>query len=258
MADWQPDLYLRFERERTRPARDLLAAVDLDAPRHVVDLGCGPGNSTELLAERWPQAEILGIDTSPAMLRAAAERLPRSRFEAGDAATWTPREAPDLIFANAVLQWVPNHAALMPRLFSLLAPGGVLAVQMPDNLDEPSHRLMREVAAEPHFAGILGDALALRTRLLDLQAYYDLLAPGAAEVEVWRTVYHHPMTTPAAIIEWLSSTGLKPFVEPLPEAERTAFLERYEAALDAAYPRRADGQRLLAFPRSFIAARRLR
>jgi trans-aconitate 2-methyltransferase len=259
MRDWNPDLYRRFEDERTRPAAELLARVGLQAPRQVVDLGCGPGNSTELLVERYPQAEVVGLDNSPAMIEAARKRLPESatlRFELGDVAQWQPAAPADLVYSNATLQWLPDHAQLFPRLFGTVAPGGVLAVQMPDNLDEPSHRLMRDTAAEPRFAAHLGDVSRLRARILGVGEYYDLLAPEAAEVDVWRTTYHHRMGTAADIVQWLRSTGLKPFVEGLPEALQPDFLAAYEARIADAYPARSDGRRLLAFPRFFIVARR--
>ena len=192
MADWNPQLYRRFEDERTRPARDLLAQVSFASPARVVDLGCGPGNSTELLADRWPEAEVVGTDNSEAMLASARERLPRLRFELSDIATWRPEQAPDVVYANAALQWVGEHAYLFPRLFASLAPGGVLAVQMPDNLDQPSHHAMREVAALPAFAESIGDAAAVRTRILPAAGYYDLLTGEAASVDIWRTTYHHP------------------------------------------------------------------
>ena len=256
MTDWDAALYRRFERERTRPAADLLAQVDHPAARAIIDLGCGPGNSTALLAAAFPEASVTGIDTSPDMLASARERCPSCRFEQADIAGWVPDAPPDLLFANASLQWVPDHASLLPRLLARLALGGVLAVQMPDNRQEPSHRAMREVAAEPPFAAGIGDAAARRVGLLSPEAYYDLLAPLTASVEVWRTTYNHPMASPGAIVTWVSSTGLRPFVDPLPAELRAAFLARYEAAIDAAYPPRADGQRLLAFPRLFILARR--
>lgn len=256
MADWNPALYRRFESERTRPAIELLARVPLDEARCVVDLGCGPGNSTELLAARYPQAEVIGIDSSAAMLASARERLPRLRFERADVADWQPARAPDLIFANAVLQWVPGHDTLLPRLFSLLAPGGVLAVQMPDNLDEPSHRAMRELAALPPWSQWLAEAAALREKPLSFAAYYDLLAAHADSVDIWHTIYRHPMASPEAIVDWLRSTGLRVFVDPLPEAERAGYLSAYRARIDAAYRARSDGRRLLDFPRLFIVARR--
>ncbi|GJE39368.1 trans-aconitate 2-methyltransferase [Methylobacterium persicinum] len=258
MADWNPALYSRFEDERTRPAADLLARVPLEQPRLAFDLGCGPGNSTALIAARYPEAEIVGLDTSAAMLDAARVRLPRLQFAQADAATWEPIEAPDLIYANAVLQWLPDHSRLLPRLFGLLGPGGVLAVQMPDNLAEPSHRLMREVAAAGPWAAAIGDpAVAGRLgRMLEPTGYYDLLAPLAEEVDVWRTAYHHRMADAAAIVAWVSATGLRPFLDPLDVGQSAGFLAAYEAKIEAAYPPRTDGQRLLAFPRVFIVARK--
>jgi len=254
MSDWNPALYVRFEDERTRPAAELLARVPVDAPRFVVDLGCGPGNSTELLVERFPSAHIVGTDSSQAMLATARRRLPQLSFELGDIADWAPTEPVDLTYANASLQWVSGHERLLPRLLSVLAPGGVLAVQMPDNLDEPSHRLMRETAA-----ALLGvsaeDADKLRARILPAQQYYDLLTPQA-DVDLWRTTYHHRMDDAAAIVQWLRATGLKPYIDPLTPELQAQFLAEYQRRIELAYPVRADGKRLLAFPRLFIVARR--
>ncbi|MFG1296182.1 trans-aconitate 2-methyltransferase [Xanthobacter variabilis] len=256
MADWNAQQYLKFEDERTRPARDLLAQVSLDQASFVVDLGCGPGNSTELIAARFPDAEVLGLDTSPAMLEAARKRLPRARFEIGDASTFTLPRPADLIFANAVLQWVPDHEAVFPRLLSLLAPGGVLAVQMPDNLDEPSHVAMRETAMTGPWARKLRDAVAARTTLPPPAAYYDLLINSAQRVDIWHTIYNHPLASAAAIVEWVKGTGLRPFIDPLEGDEKAQFLEEYRQRLVGPYPMRADGKVLLAFPRLFIVARR--
>ena len=255
---WNPALYRRFERERTRPARDLLAAAAqalAGDPARVVDLGCGPGNSTELLAERFTGSAITGVDSSAAMLDSARARLPGVAFELGDIAAWQQAAPVDLLYANAALQWVPQHATLIPRLFGLLAAGGVLAFQVPDNRDEPSHRLMRETAAAGPWAAKLAGA-ADRLGVLPAASYYDLLAPLAAEVEVWRTIYHHRMDDAAAIVEWVRGTGLQPFLAPLDETERAAFLATYQAAIAQAYPVRADGKRLLLFPRLFVVAAR--
>jgi trans-aconitate 2-methyltransferase len=253
VTDWNPSLYTQFEQERTRPAADLLRRVALDEPREVVDLGCGPGNSTELLVRRFPQARVVGTDTSQAMLERARERLPGTVFEQSDIATWKPPAPVDLVYANAALQWVPDHEALLPRLLGAVAPGGALAVQMPDNLDEPSHALMRETAAQAPFAAHVGDAETVRARILRAADYYDLLS-GAAAVDIWRTTYYHPMRDAGAIVQWLRATGLKAFLDRLPPGLQPAFLAAYEARIDTAYPTRADGLKLLAFPRLFIVA----
>ena len=269
MAPWNPAQYLKFEDARTRPARDLLAQVpDLPdcapdlapdlvpeaAPALVVDLGCGPGNSTELLAARFPEAEILGLDTSPDMIAAARARLPGARFALADAATLTLPRPAALIYANAVLQWVPDHARLLPHLMSLLAPGGVLAVQMPDTLEEPAHVAMRETALTGPWADTLRGAAGARTPLPAPGAYYDLLIPHAARVDIWHTIYNHPLDGVGAIVDWMKGAGLRPFIDPLEGDTRAQFLEEYEARLPAAYPARADGKVLLAFPRLFMVA----
>ena len=257
MADWDPALYRRFEDERTRPAVDLLGRVPLTQGRSIYDLGCGPGNSTALLVDRFGADAVTGLDSSEAMLASARLRLPRLPFRLADATTWRPAEAADLIYTNAVLQWVPDHRTLLPRLYGLLAPGGVLAIQMPDNLDEPSHRAMRDVAADGPWRSLVGNAGAGRAdRMLTASGYYDLLAGLGAECDVWRTTYHHPLESPEAIVSWVRSTGLKPFVDPLPPDLQARFLAAYEARIERAYPIRSNGRRLLAFPRLFIVARR--
>ncbi|WP_024536945.1 trans-aconitate 2-methyltransferase [Comamonas badia] len=261
MSDWNPALYLRFADERTRPAAELLARVPLQSPARVVDLGCGPGNSTGLLVQRFPRAEVLGLDSSAAMVQAARERLPQAAFVQQDIAAWAGggdgAPAPDLVYSNAALHWVDGHGNLFARLLNRLAPGGVLAVQMPDNLNEPSHRLMREVAALPSFAPLLAQALQVRAGMLAPEAYYDVLAgQRPAAIDLWHTVYRHVMDGPQAIVDWLRATGLRPFLDALPPQLQSDFLAEYGRRIDAAYGERADGRRLLAFPRLFIVAQR--
>ena len=254
MADWNAGLYDRFAAERSRPARDLLAAVPLEAPKHVVDLGCGSGLSTEVLVARFPDAVHAGIDTSPAMLETAAKRCPTARFTLGDVSTYSASEPVSLLFANALFQWVPDHRGLFPRLMRQLEPGGALAYQVPDNLDEPSHALMRAVADAPRFRDRLKGAAGARVPLLSETETHDLLCRDAREIIQWSTRYIHVLAGAEAIVEMVSSTGLKPFLDPLDADDRAAFLADYTARVTAAYPRRADGKVLFAFPLRFVVA----
>ncbi|CNB29170.1 trans-aconitate 2-methyltransferase [Yersinia intermedia] len=254
MQDWDPELYRQFEAERTRPASDLLARISTAQLQHISDLGCGPGNSTQLLHQRFPLAQLVGIDNSVAMLASAQQRLPECAFLEADIRQWQPSEPQDLIYANASLQWLTDHQQLFPSLLSKLATHGILAVQMPDNQDEPSHRAMREVAENGPWQQTLLEAGAIRAKVLSANQYYDLLAPKTERVDIWRTTYYHPMPSAQAIVDWLRATGLRPFLEPLSEAMRLDFLQDYLAIIDVAYPQQADGRRLLAFPRLFIVA----
>jgi len=250
MADWSPTQYLKFADERTRAARDLLAQVPLDRAGKVFDLGCGPGNSTALLIERFTDAEVTGVDSSPDMLAKAREALPQARFIAGDLSDWQPEEGTDLLFANALFQWVPHHLKVLQRLLTALPKGGVLAIQMPDNLMEPSHVAMREVAASgPWAAKLKHDG---REALPQASTYYDALKPHAIRVDIWHTIYNHPIDGAKGIVEWVKGTGLRPFIDPLDENERRGYLAAYEARIAKAYPLMRDGKALLRFPRLFI------
>ena len=254
MADWSASQYLKFEDERTRPARDLLAQVPLSKALKVYDLGCGPGNSTELLVARYPNAEIVGVDSSPDMLSQARKRLPQCRFIEADLSGWAAPADVDLLYSNATFQWVPDHLAVLKRLLTGLKPGAVLAVQMPDNLDEPSHVWMREVAREEPFVSLLPKNPRDRAILPSVGEYYDALKPHCARLDIWHTFYQHPLDGAEAIVEWVKGTGLRPFIDPLAPTEREAFLRAYTARIAAAYPPRFDGKVLLRFPRLFIVA----
>jgi trans-aconitate 2-methyltransferase len=247
--------YVTFETERTRPVRDLVAAIPNMEVRTAVDLGCGPGNSTEVLAARYPRATITGVDKAPDMIEAALKRLPRLTFELGDIESWEPPAPCDVILANASLQWLPDHATLYPRLLSRLAAGGTLALQTPDTHNEPSHLLLKEVASQGSWAAKL--AHSGRSPIQGARWYFDLLRRHCSRLDVWRTTYHHPLAGgSAAVVEWFKGSALRPYLSRLTPAEQRAFIDKYQSALGEAYPPLDDGTVLLPFPRLFIVATR--
>jgi trans-aconitate 2-methyltransferase len=208
---------MKFEDERTRPARDLVAAIPTANVSRAIDLGCGPGNSTEVLLARYPTAAIAGIDSAEDMILKARKRLPRVSFQLADIATWAASGPYDVILANASLHWVPSHDVLLPRLVEALSPGGSLAVQVPDNQAEPSHILMRQVAESGPWALKLQGANGERSHVAPAAWYHGLLRPRCARVDVWRTTYYHPLPNIDAVVEWFKSSGLRPFLSPLCE-----------------------------------------
>ena len=253
-STWDPAQYLRFSNERLRPALDLLAQVPLAAANHVVDLGCGPGNVTTILRQRFPDADILGVDGSVDMLAKARAAAPDCRFAVGDFTTWAPETPPDLIYSNAALHWVTDHESLFPRLLTLLAPGGVLAIQMPAMHAAPLRALQNEVARTGPWAPLLADAGFARG-LLPFGTYYDVLRPRVASLDMWETTFLHVLTGENAVTEWAAGSSLRPFLDKLPLDLRQPFRDAYSEALRPHYPRRADGTTLLPFQRLFIVAR---
>ncbi|KQW31240.1 trans-aconitate methyltransferase [Rhizobium sp. Root274] len=251
---WSAQQYLKFEDERTRPARDLLARVPLDQATCVIDLGCGPGNSTELLVERFGAKAVRGLDSDDDMLAKARARLPEIPFIKADLATWRPEAPVDLLYANAVFQWLPDHLDLLATLMEHLSPGGVLAVQMPDNLGEPSHLAMEQTGAEGPWAPAFAGGRIRRARLPAPANYLQRLQGLSSRVDVWHTIYYHPMADAKAIVDWVEGTGLRPYLAAVAPDAREAFRDAYLKRIDAAYPPMADGRRLLAFPRLFVVA----
>jgi len=259
---WDPTLYLKFGDERLRPGFELLARIADLPPGPLVELGCGTGAHARAIAQRWPDRPLTAIDRSREMLaKAAAEPSPIRWLEA-DIASWTATEPAALIFSNATLQWLGGHAQLFPHLLRQLVPGGVLAVQMPRNFDQPSHVLMRETAQQGPWAAtlapVVGGATVLREDpVAPPDWYYDLLSPLARPgLDLWETDYLHVLDGEDPVLHWVSGTALRPVTEALKGTERESFLAAYGAKLRQAYPRRADGKTLLPFRRLFIIARR--
>jgi trans-aconitate 2-methyltransferase len=255
---WDPSQYQRFEAERDRPAQDLLARLPAGmTPREIWDLGCGAGQHAIQLRRHHPQAAVHGLDSSAAMLDRARAAGPDVDWRRGDLADWRPEVPPDLIFANASLQWIPDHAALLPRLTQALAPGGVIAVQMPMAHESPQHTLMREVAGQGPWASDLADVGAIAP-LLSAEAYYDLLARDCVGIDIWSTRYLHVLAGIDPVLEWMKGTALRPCLSALQHVPlmREAFLSALGARLAEAFPVRPDGATLLPFARLFLVARR--
>ena len=210
------------------PAGNWRLASPSQLPDRVIDLGCGPGNSTAVLAERWPKAELTGLDSSPEMIAAARRADPRLAWRVGDIAAWANENGQtyDIVFSNAALQWVDDHAAVFPKLLTRVAPGGALAIQMPGNFDAPAHRIMRELAASPAWRDRFPTGGVREWHVHDLATYYDILAPIAAAVDIWQTEYLHIMADAAAIVEWYKGTGLRPFLDALANDEQRAEFTR--------------------------------
>ncbi len=250
---WDPTRYLAFAGPRLQPAIDLLARVALAAPAEVVDLGCGAGNVTRLLAQRWPAARVTGVDSSPEMLARAATEAPGIAWSQADVAAWSPAAPVDLVFSNAALHWLDGHAALFPRLLAALKPGGVLAVQMPRNHCAPSHTGMAAAAAAGPWATKL-EPLLRRQPVAEPGFYYDLLVPRVAALDIWETEYLHVLEGADPVVRWTSGTALKPLLDALGERERADFVADYAARMRVAYPPRPDGKTLFPFRRLFILA----
>ena len=249
---WDPERYLVYADERGRPFVDLLARVGAERPSRVVDLGCGPGNLTALLAARWPGADVLGLDSSPEMVdRASTSGVEGARFEVGDLRTWQPAEPVDVLVANATYQWVPGHLELLPRLVEHLAPEGWFAFQVPGNHDEPSHVLLHELAADPRFASYTEGVARPHSR--DPVVYADVLRDLGKEVDAWETTYLHLLTGEDPVFTWVSGTGARPILQALPDDLRETFVAEYKQLLRAAYPPGPHGT-TLPFRRIFVVA----
>ncbi|KAA1422797.1 methyltransferase domain-containing protein [Mumia zhuanghuii] len=254
MPGWDPSLYLAYESERARPFLDLVARVPIE-PRTIVDLGCGPGHLSGVLRHRWPDALISGVDSSPEMIEQARRDgdVPGVSYALGDIATWEPSEPVDLVVSNAAFQWVPRQLEVVPRLRRHVAPGGVLAFQVPDNHDEPNHVLLRELAGRaPYAAHTAGLAAA---RGVSPAAYLERLVDDRWDLDVWGTTYFHVLDGEDPVFRWISGTGARPVLQALPDDLRARFTADYKAALRDAYPRREYGT-VLPFPRTFVVAKR--
>lgn len=253
MSKWDPKQYLAFGNERLQPALDLLARIPLEAPKQIVDLGCGPGNVTGFLMARWPDAEVSGVDGSAEMLERARAELPGGEWIQADMNDWSPGEPVDLIYSNAALHWLDDHATVFPRLVAHLAEGGFLAVQMPRNWSAPSHTLITELVKDGPWRETL-EPLLRPNPTESPQDYYEILTPHTSTLALWETEYCQVLEGDNPVAEFVKGSQLKRFLDALDEPQRNDFWQTYCERILAAYPKRGDGRTLFPFRRLFLLA----
>jgi trans-aconitate 2-methyltransferase len=252
MSTWNPQQYLKFKNERTQPSLDLIARISLDNPATILDLGCGPGNSTAALRRRWPGAKVAGVDNSPEMIETALKDFPGGEWILADIAAFQPAAQSDLIFTNATLQWLPNHETLVPRLFSFVRLDGVLAVQVPANHDSPLALAVVAVAARPAWSKLTAGC-ETRQNYRTPEYYFDIIRTLGSRFEIWQTVYYHVLDSQQGLIEWYRGTGMKPILDRLPDdMARKRFEAEVLKEISPSYPAQADGRVLFPFKRNFF------
>ena len=253
MTTWNPSQYLRFGNERLQPVIDLIGRIPLESPQVIYDLGCGTGSGTVILKERWPGAIVTGVDASESMLERTRALEADVSWQLSDLTTWEPAAPANLLFSNAVFHWLDDHQSLFPKLVSKLAPGGILAVQMPHNWRAPTHRLIADVVR----AGPWRTQLEPQIRefpVLEGQEYYDLLSSQASSIDMWETTYYHILDGQDPVVEWTKGSILKPLLDLLEGPEAEDFLKMYRSKIAQAYPQRGDGKTVLQFRRLFFMA----
>ncbi len=256
MQTWDPEQYLRFEEERTQPSIDLVARIPLDDPKSIIDVGCGPGNSTQILRKRWPHADIVGIDKSERMIAKARVDYPGQKWQIADVATLETDRKYDLVFSNAVIQWIPDHDRLIPRLFGFVNTQGMLAVQVPANYDSPLHQIVLSVARESKWSSFTSGCEKLLI-YLPAEYYYNLLVSLTPDVVMWETIYYHILRSHQDLVSWYKGTAMKPFLERLPADEmRKEFEQEVLKRSRDHYPLQNDGRILYPFKRLFFTARK--
>jgi trans-aconitate 2-methyltransferase len=254
MADWNPQLYLQYGKERTQPSRDLVARIQLDNPGSIIDLGCGPGNSTQILKERWPHADITGLDKSPGMIEKAGKDYPDQKWIVGDVASMEGEQQYDLVFSNATLQWLPDHHLLIPKLFRLVKPNGVMATQLPANQNSPLHQLLIATSRKRKWSSYTEGVEKLLT-YNNAGFYYDAFSSIAKSVAIWETIYYHIYNSHQDLIDFYKSTGMKPILERLPDDQaRHEFEAELLGEYQKIYPLQNDGKILAPMRRLFIVA----
>ncbi|HHU48598.1 MAG TPA: methyltransferase domain-containing protein [Clostridiales bacterium] len=254
MADWNSAQYLKYEKERTQPAIDLANRISLDNPKRIIDVGCGPGNSTRVLASKFSDAYILGVDKSENMISSAKMNYPNLDFKLCDISSEISsldRDF-DIVFSNACIQWVPNHKILLKELVGLLSKGGILAIQIPMNYNEPIHRIIKEVSASQKWKEHFSNPRIFYT--LSPGEYFDILSEISDYINIWETVYYHTMGSHNDIMEWYRGTGLRPYLDVLEDEKKAEFENEIMERIIESYPKQKNGQIIFRFPRLFFTA----
>jgi trans-aconitate 2-methyltransferase len=254
MPNWDPDQYLKFENERTQPSIDLAARIEIEIPRSIIDIGCGPGNSTAILRNRWPKAQFTGLDSSPAMIEKAKRDRRDTNWIVADAPTYHFNEKYDIVFSNAAIQWMPDHTSLIPRLLDIVNSSGALAVQVPANWDSPLHLAVRNVASQGKWSGMIAGVERILSNNTP-EFYYDIISSAGTRVSLWTTTYYHILKSHTELVEWYKGTAMRPFLEKLPDDEaRSEFEQEVLTRCKATYHAQRDGRLLYPFRRIFFIA----
>lgn len=254
MADWNSALYLKFRAERTQPAIDLSKRIHVKNPKRIIDIGCGPGNSTHVLANQFSGASVLGVDNSADMIETARKTYPTIDFQMCDASKDLPAmgDTFDIVFSNACIQWIPDHHQLLPHMMGLLREGGELAIQTPMNYQEPIHQIILELVSSQTWAHKFSSPRIFYN--LSPGEYFDLLSDIASDFTMWETIYCHRMSSHQSILEWYRGTGLRPYLNALSEQDRAAFEKDVLDEVVKAYPIQRNGEIIFRFPRLFLLA----
>ncbi|HEY9167710.1 MAG TPA: methyltransferase domain-containing protein [Candidatus Kryptonia bacterium] len=254
MLKWNPHEYLKFAGERTRPSVDLAARIEIENPRSIIDIGCGPGNSTQVLRSRWPAAKIIGLDSSAEMIARASKDFPESEWITADVSSYSFPTKHDIVFSNAAIQWIPDHDELLPRLMDAVSSGGVFAVQVPSDAGSPLRLALLEVSARPEWNRFVAGAEKLAA-YHDADYYYNILAPISSKFDLWETTYYHLLDFHKGLVEWYKGTGMRPFLERIPDEKmKIEFQNQILNECVKAYRIQDNGKLLYPFKRTFFIA----
>ncbi len=252
MNDWNPDLYMQFRSERTQPSIDLIAKINPVNPKSIIDIGCGPGNSTQVLANRWPKARITGLDSSPAMIKKAEQNYPNQEWIVADALTYDSKIKYDIVFSNAAIQWIPNHEDLLKKFYRLLSDNGLIAIQIPLFWDMPLGNIIDESAKDNRWKEQMEGIADLFT-IHNYSFYYDHLSSLFNSIDIWETHYFHILDSHIAILEMMRSTGLRPYLDKLEnDSDINQFEKKVLMGIESVYPKQKNGNVLLPFKRLFF------